>query len=321
MNDQSTSVLVYTKYADDIPRFRQLLADGLPGESIAFATSPAQAEPHLAHARVLYGWGFPRDMVRSMPRLQWIQKMGAGVEDLAGAQWPFGSSVLLTRTDGRLIAPRMVEYVTWAILARTLGADKMHAMRDARQWRYTEIGSIRQHTVGVAGLGEIGTEVATALRALGANVVGWRRTAARCDAVSRVYAGAGEFDAFLASCSIVVLVLPATSETAGLIGSHALSMLKPGAHLVNVGRGGTVDEVALLAALDSGQLSHATLDVFANEPLSSDHPFWSHPKVTMTPHVSGPLIPEDVAPHFIENFHAFKAERQLRNLVHPERQY
>lgn len=321
MNDPTADLLVYTKYFADLPRFRVVLADGLPGVNIAFATSAQEAAPHLPHARVLYGWGFPAGMAESMPKLRWIQKMGAGVEDLAGARWPFGSSVLLTRTDGRLIAPRMVEYVTWAILRRTLGVEKLHALRAERRWEYAEIGSIRQHTVGVAGLGEIGSEVAAALRSLGAEVVGWRRTSAKCDAVSRVFAGHGELDAFLACCSIVVLVLPHTDGTTGLIGSHAFSRLKRGSHLINIGRGGVVDESALIAALDEGQLSHATLDVFAAEPLAPDHPLWGHPRVTMTPHVSGPLIPQDVAPHFIENFHAFREGRPLKNVVNPERQY
>ncbi len=321
MSNGPAEVLVFTKYANDIPRFRELLTHQLRGEQIAYATSAAEAEPHLAHARVLYGWGFPDGMVRAMPKLQWIQKMGAGVEDLTGSKWPFGDSVLLTRTDGRLIAPRMVEYVTWAILRQTLRVSAFHAMRARQQWSYLETGSIRQHTVGVAGLGEIGTEVARALSGLGANVVGWRRNRASCAAVSHVFAGNGEMDDFLAACSVLVLVLPATSETAGLMNERRLALLKPGAHLINIGRGGVIDEPALLAALDKGQLSHATLDVFATEPLRTDHPFWSHPKVTMTPHISGPLIPEDVAPHFVANFQAFRNGATLKNVVHPERQY
>jgi len=321
MSSPDTGLLVYTKYADDIPRFRELLGQSLPDEAIAFATSAQEAAPHLAHASVLYGWGFPSGMAQSMPRLRWIQKMGAGVEDLAGARWPFGSSVVLTRTDGRLIAPRMVEYVTWAVLRRTLGAETLHALSAARRWNYVETGSIRQHTVGVAGLGEIGTEIASALRSLGADVVGWRRTASASAAVRRVYAGSEELAAFLSCCSILVLVLPTTSDTGGLIGHDALYRLKRGAHLINVGRGGVIDDDALIAALDDGQLSHATLDVFATEPLPDQHAFWTHPKVTMTPHVSGPLIPEDVVPHFVENFQAFHAGRPMRNAVAPERKY
>lgn len=315
------NLLVYTKYAGDISRFRGLLTRALPDITIAFAASAAEAEPHLRHANILYGWGFPAGMVERMPNLRWIQKMGAGVEDLIGKRWPFASSVVLTRTDGLLIAPRMVEYVVSAILRRTLRNDLLLELRAQRHWEYVETGSIRQHTVGIAGLGEIGTEIAAALGALGARCIGWKRTSAACPTVSRVFVGRGELTGFLSSCSVLVLVLPHTTETAGLIGATELAKVQRGCHLINVGRGGAVDEVALLAALDAGHLSHASLDVFAQEPLPEDHPFWSHPNVTMTPHISGPLIPEDVVPHFIANFHAFLQGRTLENVVAPERQY
>jgi glyoxylate/hydroxypyruvate reductase A len=260
-------------------------------------------------------------MLARMPRLRWIQKMGAGVEDLSGAGWPFGASVVLTRTDGRLIAPRMVEYVLAAVLRQTQRERHVQALRAQRRWEYVEIGSIRQHTVGVAGLGEIGAEIAGALRALGATVVGWRRSVADCAAVARVYVGRDELPAFLGASSVLVLVLPHTSETEHLVDARALAHVRPGCHLVNVGRGSVVDEAALLAALDAGRLSHASLDVFAQEPLRADHRFWSHPAVSMTPHVAGPLIPEDVVPHFVANLRAFRQGGAMKNVVAPERQY
>jgi glyoxylate/hydroxypyruvate reductase A len=228
-------VLVYSQYASDLPRFRSALEAALPEEQIAYAESQTEAEPHLASARVLYGWGFPEGMLRAMPKLRWIQKMGAGVEDVA-LDWPFGDSVMLTRTDGRLIAPRMVEYVLCAILRRTLRLQELEQLRAERRWEYLEIGSIRQHCVGVAGLGDIGAEIARSLRALGARVVGWRRTMAACDAVERVYAGKEEFRQFLGACSILVLVLPMTDETEGLLNESSFSALRPGTHLINTAR-------------------------------------------------------------------------------------
>jgi glyoxylate/hydroxypyruvate reductase A len=316
----STDILVYSQYAADLPRFRRILEAALPGESIAYASTEAEASAHVPSARVLYGWGFPSGMVKSMPRLQWIQKMGAGVEDMVGS-WPFGSSVLLTRTDGRLIAPRMVEYVLCAILRRSLKLHALDELRAQRRWEYVELGSIRDHTVGIAGLGDIGEEIAKAVRGLGARVVGWRRTRAESGAVERTYVGRAELRAFLSANSVLVLVLPLTTETANLLDDEAFAAVKPGTHLVNVGRGALVDEGALLRAMDRGQVSHATLDVFATEPLPAAHPFWSDPRVSMTPHLCGPLIPEDVAPHFIENLRAFRAQRALKNLVAPQRQY
>jgi len=259
-------------------------------------------------------------MLRAMPKLRWVQKMGAGVDDLL-PHWPPGTPVLLTRTDGRLIAPRMTEYVLWAILARTLRTDVAGRFRDERRWGYFEIGSVRQHTVGVAGVGEIGSGIARALRALGARVAGWRRTRAGCECVDELFCGDEQLRPFLAACSIVVLALPLTSATRRAIDASALAALRPDAHLINVGRGGVVDERALLEAIERGRLAHATLDVFESEPLPPDHPFWTHPRVTLTPHVSGPLIPEDIVPHFLDNVRAFDEGRPLRNVVNMERQY
>ena len=141
-----------------------------------------------------------------------------------------------------------------------------------------------------------------------------RRTAAR-EQVScrRLATGSG--------CDVVVLVLPLTEDTRGVFRREVFSAFKPKAHLINVGRGGVVNESDLLSALDDGALARVSLDVFAQEPLSADHPFWRHPRVILTPHVCGPLIPEDIAPHFIANVKAFLENRPLNHLVDVARQY
>ncbi|WP_235965286.1 D-2-hydroxyacid dehydrogenase [Caenimonas soli] len=314
-------VLVYTKYSTDLPRFVEMLSPDAAQADFAFATTPEEAAPHLPTTEILYGWGFPLAMTKSMPRLKWIQKMGAGVEDVSGVKWPFKDSVILTRTDGRLIAPRMVEYVLAAVLRRTLKTEATDSLRRRREWGYVELGSVRQETIGIAGLGEIGSEVAKAFRALGAKVVGWRRSDTPSPEVDRLFVGPEGLRDFLSSASTVVLVLPKTDETRRLIGREALAAVRPGVHLVNVGRGDLVDEPALLEALDSGRVGHATMDVFATEPLPPEHPFWDHPKVSMTPHLSGPLIPEDVAPHFLRNLQAYLERGTLQNVVDPQRQY
>jgi glyoxylate/hydroxypyruvate reductase A len=313
-------ILVYSKYTHDLERFAHIFAAALPEVAVNYAGSAEQAQPYLGEAEILYGWGFSPDLLQAMPKLRWVQKMGAGVDDLLGA-WPFGRDVLLTRTDGRLIAPRMVEYVLAAILDKTQRLDHARTLQQERRWTYFEPGLIRQLTVGVAGLGEIGTEIASALRALGARVIGWRRSPPASDAVAELHAGAAALAGFVAQCDVVVLVLPLTQETSGIFGAPILNAFKPGAHLINVGRGGVVDEAALLDALAAGRIRHATLDVFATEPLPPAHPFWAHPRVTVTPHICGPLIPEDVAPHFTANYAAFAAGTPLRNVIDIDRQY
>src|SRR3954470_23893881 len=122
----SQSVLVYSKYRHDLPKFEKLLSQALPDIEVNYADTPENAERYFAAATVLYGWGFPAAWLSRMPRLQWVQKMGAGVDDIIGA-WPIDRDILLTRTDGRLIATRMAEYVLAMILDHNLQLD--HARR------------------------------------------------------------------------------------------------------------------------------------------------------------------------------------------------
>jgi glyoxylate/hydroxypyruvate reductase A len=116
-------------------------------------------------------------------------------------------------------------------------------------------------------------------------------------------------------------VLPLTRETERLLKMEVLNACRRGVHLINVGRGGILDEQDLLRAIDRGRVGHATLDVFGSEPLPQDHPFWANPHVTMTPHVCGPLVPADVVPHFVSNHAAFVAGKPLRHVVDLDRQY
>jgi glyoxylate/hydroxypyruvate reductase len=311
-------ILVYSIYRSDIPRFERLLARALPEVPIHCASSPEQAAPYLEQAVILYGWGFPAEMPQQMPQLRWLQKMGAGVDEII-TRLP--AHVLLTRTAGRLIAPRMVEYVVGAILDQTARFDVARVQQQRRRWEFFEIGSIRDLTVGVAGMGEIGSIVAQTLRALGARVVGWRRSAAPAPAVDELFAGAPALPRFLGASDVVVLVLPLTKDTKNLFGADLFPCCRPGAHIINIGRGALIDEEALLAAVDAKVVGHATLDVFATEPLPLDHPFWDNPHVTITPHVCGPLVPEDVVPHFLANYAAFASGRPMQNVIDAERQY
>jgi phosphoglycerate dehydrogenase-like enzyme len=315
---QAGPILVYSIYPSDIPRFERLLAQALPNTSIHCACSPEQAAPYLGEARILYGWGFPREILSQMPNLRWVQKMGAGVDEIVEG-WP--EPVLLTRTAGELIAPRMAEYVLGAILDRVLRFDIARTQQERQQWQFFEIGSIRNITIGIAGVGEIGSIVARTLRRLGARVLGWRRSGLSSSAVDELFAGFGALPRFLGACDVVVVVLPLTKDTKGLFGANLFAHCRPGAHLINIGRGGLIDEAALVAALDARHIGHATLDVFAAEPLPPRHPFWDNPHITVTPHVCGPLVPEDVVPHFLTNYAAFANGRPMQNIIDVERQY
>jgi glyoxylate/hydroxypyruvate reductase len=313
-------ILVYSIYRSDIARFERLLARALPDVPIHCAGSLEEAAPYLDETAILYGWGFPPEMLERMPKLRWLQKMGAGVDEII-EHWPFGPHVLLTRTDGKLIAPRMAEYVLGAILDKSMRFDAARAQQHERHWAYFKAGSVRNLTVGIAGVGEIGSMVAQAVRALGARVVGWRRSQQASSSVDELFAGNDALPRFIGACDVIVLVLPLTKETKNLFGADAFACCRRATHIINVGRGGVINEAALLAAIAAGVVGHATLDVFATEPLARDHPFWGNSRVTITPHVCGPLVPEDVAPHFLANYAAFASGRPLKNVIDLERQY
>jgi glyoxylate/hydroxypyruvate reductase len=314
------SVLLYSIYHSDLPRFQRLLARALPDVPIYSASTPEEAAPYLDRAAVLYGWGFPPDMLEKMPRLRWLQKIGAGVDEIV-ERWPFGREVLLTRTDGKLIAPRMAEYVLAAILDQTLRFDRARRQQRQRLWEFFEIDTIRSLTIGIAGVGEIGSVVADMLRKLGARTLGWRRSRAPCSAVDELFTGEAALPRFVAACDVLVLVLPLTKHTKGLFGTGIFAHCRRGMHLINIGRGALIEDDALLDAIDAKVVAHATLDVFTTEPLPADHPFWSNPHVTITPHVCGPLVAEDVVPHFVANYKAFSHGHPLKNVIDLEKQY
>jgi phosphoglycerate dehydrogenase-like enzyme len=292
---------------------RRLLSTALPDVEIHYAGSATEATPQLERSQIVYGWGFSVDLLRRI----WMQKMGAGVDDLA-EEWPFGSKVVLTRTDGRLIGTRMVEYVIAAILDKTSRFDVARRLQSERRWEYFEIGSIQDLCIGVAGLGEIGSEIGRVLRDLGADVIGWRRSPVDCSSVRQVFVGFPELHSFVRECDVLILALPLTQETKNLFNAEVLKHCRRGIHLINVGRGAVLDESALLDGCETGRVGHATLDVFALAGYSS---VLVAPQITITPHVCGPLIPERIIPHFLRNYAAFETGKQMQHVVDVSRQY
>ncbi len=183
-------------------------------------------------------------------------------------------------------AQRMGEFVTWAVLSLLKDARRMAIAQAAREWDYFEAEPMATSTtVGIMGLGHMGVAAARMLQGIGFPVIAWSRTPKDVPGV-RNYVGEAGRDAFLAAARILVCLLPATPETRHILSRPLLERLPDGAGLVNVGRGSHQRIEDILAALDSGKLSGAVLDVFEEEPLPSGHPAWTHPKLTVTPHVA-----------------------------------
>lgn len=215
-------------------------------------------------------------------RCKAVLSLWAGVERIA-------PNPTLTQPLCRMVDPGltegMVEYVAGHTLRHHLGMDA-HILGQDGVWRSgVKPPLARERPVAVLGLGELGAAVATALRDLRFQVMGWSRTPKHVPGVE-CHSGEDGLDAVLSRAAVVVLLLPLTGATRGLLDARRLSLLPRGAFIINPGRGPLIDDAALLAALDAEQIAHATLDVFRTEPLPEDHPYWSHPRVTVTPHIA-----------------------------------
>ena len=254
-----------------------------------------------------------------LPRLRLVQSLWAGVEKLL-ADPNVPSHLPLARMVDPLMNEAMAETALWAVLSlhrRTF--DYARQQREGRWARHSQPAA-GQVGVAVLGLGQMGRTVALRLAANGYRVSGWSAHAASIPGV-RTLAGDASLPALLADAQVLVNLLPLTAKTRGLIDARLLALLPRGASLVNLGRGAHVVEADLLAALESGHIGHAVLDVFATEPLPAGHPFWTHPKVTVMPHVAAPTDAANAAKVVAANVAALREGRPVHGLVDRARAY
>jgi glyoxylate/hydroxypyruvate reductase A len=255
----------------------------------------------------------PPGLLASLPNLALIASLPAGLDHLfRDPELPAG--VPITRSlppDGD---PVMTETVVLHVLRHHRQLPQYLVQQRRREWRKLPQPSASERRVGILGIGTLGRPAAEALVGMGFDVAGWSRSPKAVDRV-RSFVGGGELDAFLARTDILVSMLPTTAATTGLLDARALAQLPRGAAVVNVGRGPVLDAGALLAALDAGHLSGATLDVFDVEPLPEDDPLWAHERVTVMPHVATSTNPGRAAAVVVENLRRLGAGEPLVNLV------
>ena len=264
-------------------------------------------------------WKPPRGVLRGFPNLKVIFSLGAGVDHLfSDPELPEGVPVV------RMIEPEltrgMTEYVVLHVLRHHRRQRDMEANQREHEWKQVITPTAPARKVGIMGLGELGGTAAKALAALEFDVAGWSRTPREIPCVESFH---GEFgmDAFLARSEILICLMPLTPDTENILNADLFGKLPTGASLINAARGGHQVEEDILTALDSGQLSEATLDVFQTEPLPGGHPFWDHPKVTVTPHNASVTEPDSAARQVVENIHRFRRGEALPNIVDPKAGY
>ena len=228
--------------------------------------------------------------------------------------------VPLIRLEDAGMAEQMVRYVLAATLRFSQRFDLYAKQQTAALWRDWKPRTPREIRVGVLGLGVIGGEVARSLSRFGFSTRGFAQSPKTIDGV-QCFAGAERFDAFLIDLDVLVSVLALTPGTIGILNRTTLSRLARGAHVINIGRGAHLADADLLALIDEGKLSGATLDVFNEEPLPADHPFWRRPEIAITPHVAGVTLPDQAVAQIAGKIRLLERGLQVTGVVDRERGY
>lgn len=300
------------------------VAAAAPDLEVVVTRERAQIEELLPEVRIALGL-FPRDLIAKAPRLELLQLWSAGADWLLDHPEIAESEVVITNSAGVHAVP-ISEHVFGFLLAFARGLQR--AVRDqlAARWheqRQADLFELYEKTILVVGAGNIGSRIAVLGRAFGMRVIAVRRDATKpVEGAHEVHATEA-LDGLLPAADFVVLTVPLTAETRGLLGAKQFAAMKRSAYLVNIGRGGTIEEAELIAALRAGEIAGAGLDVFQEEPLPADSPLWGMENVIVTSHYSGatPRYAERVLEIFLDNLGRLKSGEKLRNVVDKKRGY
>lgn len=258
-------------------------------------------------------WKYPPGELKRYPNLKLVSSLGAGIDHLVGDP-DFPAHIPFVRLVDPSLTAGMVEYALYGVLRHHRQMREYAAFQREGRWAPLAAPATASRRIGVAGTGEIGGAIAAALRGLGFDVAGWSRSGKGPEGL-RMYAGESGWETFLARSDILICVLPLTPATRGILNARAFAAMPKGSAVINIARGGHVADADLVAALDSGHLEYALLDVTSPEPLPAGHPFWTHAKIEITPHIASLTNAETAAPQIVDNIRAFLAGRTLRNLV------
>jgi len=310
--------LLFSSKSDDVDRWRDILARELPDLDFRQWTPALDDVGDPADIEYVLAWGPKPGAFMGFPNLKCIFSLGAGVDHLIGRDLPPNVPVVRLMDPG--LTRGMREYVLYWVLHHHRRFADYAEGQNKNRWQQYGQADTRTRRIGILGLGVLGLDAAAKLAALEFDVAGWSRSPKEVDGITTFHGKDGLTD-FLCRTEILVCLLPLTPDTAGIINTETLSQLPSGAVVINAARGGHVVDDDLIRALDSGHVSAAVLDVFHTEPLPPEHPFWDHPKVTVTPHIASLTMPETAALVVADNIRRIRTGQPPEPIVDPETGY
>ena len=290
----------------------QGLTAALPGADVTVW------QPGAPQADYAVVWAPPQPFLDEQQGLKALFNIGAGVDALLKLRLP--PSIPVVRLDDAGMAVQMAEYVCHAVIRHFREFDRYEEAVRQGEWAYRKPPRRGAFPIGVMGLGVLGTRVAQALAQFDFPLNGWSRSPKAIDGVC-CFSGAGGLDDFLSASRVLVNLLPLTPETENILNRTTLSRLQPGGYLINTARGAHLVDEDLIDLIDSGHLAGAALDVFRTEPLPAVHPFWQHPKITLTPHTSARTLRDDTIAQIAGKIAALQRGETVAGIVSLERGY
>ncbi len=307
--------IVLIRQDGKIASWQKALQESSPGTAVY---SYLEEHPREAITMAIV-WKHPHGSLKGYPNLKCIASFGAGVDFIfEDPARPAG--ITLTRVVDPKLAGDMSEFVLAQIFSHLKHLKTYAIEQEKRIWQPREYLRIEGTVVGIMGVGALGSVLARDLVRFGFYVQGWV-SSIKSDNEIPLFAGADTLAAFLEKVNILVCLLPLTEETRGILNKKLFSMLPRGAFVINVARGGHLVDKDLLEMLSSGHLAGAALDVFHEEPLPQNHPFWGHPAIHLTPHIASVSDQESVIPQLLGNYDRLMTGRPLENVVSMDKGY
>jgi glyoxylate/hydroxypyruvate reductase A len=264
-------------------------------------------------------WKPKKNVLKQFPNIKIIQSVGASIEHITNSQ-TINKDTIITRIVDKKLSNDMWEFLITIVLSELKNTRAYLAQKKQKTWKQHAYKTINNTTVSILGLGSIGSYVAEKFTQIGFNVKGWSNSKKNISTV-KSYTGKKEFDAFLNNSDFLINLLPLTDKTKGILNTKTFQKLPKESFLINVGRGEHLIDTDLISKLDASMLSGAFLDVFVNEPLPKDHPFWNHSKIQITPHVASLTNVNTAIEQIIENHRRFLNKEELLNIVSLKKGY